>query len=102
MNYPAIFRPGFRIFCSGENLTGIVFDEDGATGARGLSTLAPWSMAVHGGHQKKDRTWWSRGLAPLGCLPLWGSEGVTRAIPLSAHGKAKQENRTRPQTCEVR
>ena len=48
------------------------------------SGFAPWSMAVdrtsaalkknpaaHGG---------SRGLAPLGCLPHWGREGVTLGI----------------------
>jgi hypothetical protein len=61
-------------------------ESDGATGARGLSTLAPWSMAMHG-HLKNDRKWGSRGLTPLGCLPLWGREGVTLAIPLHAYGK---------------
>jgi len=41
-------------------------------------------MAVNT-HLKKDRNWGSRGgLAPLGCLPLWGREGVILAIALSA------------------
>jgi hypothetical protein len=31
----------------GENLQGIVLDSDGDKGARGLSTLAPWSRAVY-------------------------------------------------------
>ncbi len=26
------------------------------------------------------KRWGSRGFAPLGCLPLWGSEGVTIVI----------------------
>jgi hypothetical protein len=61
-----------------------VLDSDGATGGRGLSTLAPWRMAVNT-HLKKDRNWGSRGgHAPLGCLPLWGREGVTVSIALSA------------------
>ena len=46
------------------------------------SGLAPWSMAVdrrqHG--EKSNHSWGSRGLAPLGCLPHWGREGVTLAI----------------------
>jgi len=36
-----------------EILRGIVLDNDGATGARGLSTLAPWSMAVYKASIKK-------------------------------------------------
>ena len=28
------------------------------------------------------RKWGSRGFAPLGCLPLWGREGVTLANPM--------------------
>jgi hypothetical protein len=33
---------------------------------------------VDGIHLKKlSRKWGSRGLAPLGCFPLWGREGVT-------------------------
>jgi hypothetical protein len=34
-------------------------------------------MEIH----KIDRKWGSRGLVPLGCLPLRGREGVTLAIP---------------------
>ncbi len=35
--------------------------------------------------EKKGRNWGSKGgLAPLGCLPLWGREGGTLAIALSA------------------
>ena len=54
---------------------------DGATGARGLPTLAPWSIVVHA-NDKKILIGYrgSRGLAPLGCLPLWGREGATIAI----------------------
>lgn len=47
---------------SGENLTGIVLDSDGTTGAHGLPTLAPWSMAERGGS------------TPAWCLPLWERE----------------------------
>jgi hypothetical protein len=47
------------------------------------STLAPWSMAMKStsaaGYIPTKR-WGSRGFAPLGCLPLRGSEGVTIAI----------------------
>ena len=58
-----------------------------AMGPRALTTssgLAPWSMAV-GSYfgsvkEKFNRSWESRGLAPLGCLPHWGREGVTFAI----------------------
>jgi hypothetical protein len=38
----------WQFFCSVENLQRIILDNDGATGARGLSTLAPWSIAVYG------------------------------------------------------
>ena len=46
------------------------------------SGLAPWSMAVDLGSMEKYPTalGGSMGLAPLGCLPLWGREGVTLAI----------------------
>jgi hypothetical protein len=40
-------------------------------------------MAVNT-HLKKIGTGGQRGHAPLGCLPLWGREGVTLAIALSA------------------
>jgi hypothetical protein len=55
-------------------------DTDEDKGARGLSTLAPWSRAVHK-PIKNDRKRGSRGLAHVGCLPLWGRVGVTLAIP---------------------
>jgi len=47
------------------------------------SGLAPWSMTADriprlGEYLIEERG--SRGLAPLGCLPLWGREGVTLAI----------------------
>jgi hypothetical protein len=35
-------------------------------------------------HLKKRSKLGVKGLAPLGCLPLWGREGVTLAIALSA------------------
>ena len=47
------------------------------------SGLAPWSMAgsyFNSVKEKSNRSWGSRGLAPLGCLPHWGREGVTLAI----------------------
>ncbi len=34
-------------------------------------------------HLKKRLRFGVKGLAPLGCLPLWGREGVTLAIALS-------------------
>jgi hypothetical protein len=34
--------------------------------------------------EKSNRSWGSRGLAPLGCLPLWGREGVILAISMPA------------------
>jgi len=37
------------------------------------STLAPWSTPYIGPRHMRG----SRGPAPLGCLPLWGREGVT-------------------------
>ena len=42
------------------------------------SGLAPWSKAING-HRMKILIKYggSRGLPPLGCLPLWGREGVT-------------------------
>jgi hypothetical protein len=39
--------------------------------------------------EKSSRSWGSRGLAPLGCLPHWGREGVTLAIskPIKKPGR---------------
>jgi hypothetical protein len=34
--------------------------------------------------ERSNRSWGSRGLAPLGCLPHWGREGVTLAISTPA------------------
>ena len=51
------------------------------------SGLAPWSMAVDrfgSVKEKSNRSWGSRGLAPLVCLPLWGREGATLAISTPA------------------
>lgn len=40
--------------------------------------LAPWSMTMSKNRVKNFfLDWGSGGLAPLGCLPLWGREGVT-------------------------
>ncbi len=50
----------------------------------GLSTLAPWSMAVNTHLKKRSKLGVKGGLAPLGCLPLRGREGVILAIALSA------------------
>jgi hypothetical protein len=63
-------------FRSVENLQWIVLDCDSATGARGLSTLAFVEQTVYGGLKMDDKNWGSRGLAPLGCLPLRGKEEV--------------------------
>ncbi len=44
------------------------------------SGLAPWSRTGYGHLVKKlIQNRGSRGHAPLGCLPLWGREGVTLA-----------------------
>ena len=55
-----------------------------------LSGLAPWSMAVdlRQRGEKSNRSWGSRGLAPLGCFPHWGREGVTLAISTPAQKNA--------------
>jgi hypothetical protein len=34
--------------------------------------------------EKSNRSWGSRGLVPLDCLPHWGREGVTIAISTSS------------------
>jgi hypothetical protein len=48
---------------------------DGATGAHRLVGARPVEHAVF----ENLTEWGSRGHAPLGCLPLWGREGVTLA-----------------------
>ena len=63
-----------------------------AMGPRALtasSGLAPWSMAVDryfgSVKEKSNRSMGVKGaLPPLGCLPLWGREGVTLAISTPA------------------
>jgi hypothetical protein len=48
------------------------------------SSLAPWSIGVDrtsGCGEKFNALGGQGGLPPLGCLPLWGREGVTLAIP---------------------
>ena len=60
----------------------------GATGAHRLVKVCP---VEHGCgsyfgsvKEKSNRSRGSRGLAPLGCLPHWGREGVTFAISTPA------------------
>ncbi len=48
------------------------------------SGLAPWSRTWYGILEKMIQNRGSRGHAPLGCLPLWGREGVTLPIPRDA------------------
>ena len=67
---------------------GPVSGSDGATGAHRLVGARP---VEHGCgsyfgsvKEKSNRSRGSRGLAPLGCLPLWGREGVTLAISTPA------------------
>ncbi len=50
----------------------------------GLSTLAPWSMAINTHLKKRSKLGVRGGTCPLGCLPLWGRVGVILAIALSA------------------
>jgi hypothetical protein len=51
---------------------------DRATGARRLIGVRPVEHAVNGNCvENLDPMRGSRGLAPLGYLPLWGREGVT-------------------------
>jgi hypothetical protein len=52
-----------------------LISSDGATGARRLVGARPVEHAVF----ENFTEWGSRGHAPLGCLPLWGREGVTLA-----------------------
>ena len=46
----------------------------------GLSTLAPWSMAVNTHLEKRSKLGVKGGLAPLGCLPLWGERGSSSQL----------------------
>ena len=64
---------------------GPVSDSDGATGAHRLVGARP---VEHGCgsyfgsvKEKSNRFWGSRGLAPLGCLPLWGERGSPSQFP---------------------
>ncbi len=59
-------------------------DSDGATGARGLSTLAPWSMAVNTYLKKRTKLGVKGELPPWVASPRGGEWGVILAIVLSA------------------
>jgi hypothetical protein len=50
----------------------------------GLSTLAPWSMAVNTHLKKKVEIGGQGGTCPLGLPPALGREGVILSIALSA------------------
>jgi hypothetical protein len=66
-----------------------------AMGPRALtasSGFAPWNIAVDRlrQHKRKNPTaHWVKGPALLGCLPLWGREGVTLAISTPAQKNPK-------------
>ena len=65
-----------------------VSDSDGTTGAHRLVGARPVEHGCGSSFgsvkEKSNRSWGSRGLAPLGCLPHWGREGVTLAISTPA------------------
>ena len=67
--------------------TGIGFS-DGAAGVHRLVGARPveHGYGLYSGSVKEkfNRSWGSRGLAPLGCLPHWGREEVTLAISTPA------------------
>ena len=74
----------FKIFRSGEILATPLDSIAMEPRALGVSsTLAPWSIALSGHLKKIIGLGGQGGLAPLGCLPLWGTVGVTLANPLS-------------------
>jgi hypothetical protein len=71
--------------CSLENQKrGPVSDSDGVTGARRHIGALLWNMPVDRTSEAVEKNptapGGQGGLPPLGCLPLWGREGVTLVI----------------------
>ncbi len=70
---------------------GPVSDSDGATGAHRLVGARPVEHGC-GSRQLKRKIQpllGVKGACPLGCLPLWGREGVTLAISTPAQKNAR-------------